>query len=238
MSSSYQIGKIIGIPIKIHISFLIILPLFAWFFSVQTEPLGFSGVEPELMKYVLSLLTAILLFASVLAHELAHSFFTIRYGGSIREIRLYLIGGVAAMEKEVNEPLKEAKMTFAGPLSSIIIGILLLSVNYAFNKAPVSEGNPLFLMIFILGYINIILGLFNLLPAYPMDGGRILRAFLATRMNFVKATEKSATIGKTFAVLMAILGFLGNPWLILIAAFVFIGASKEEKQVKRKYDKY
>lgn len=239
MENSLQIAKILGIPIKIHVSFLLVLPFFAWIFAIQPEPFGFAGIESELLKYSLSLLTAILLFVSVLIHELAHSYFSLRYGGSISEITLYLIGGVSAMEEELRDPSSEAKMAFVGPLSSIIIGILLLLFNYLFNPATsLSQSNSLFLMIFILGYINIILGLFNLIPAFPMDGGRILRAFFAQRMDFVEATEKAATIGKILAFVMGLIGLFSSVWLILIAVFIYMGASGEEQQVKNRYGKF
>ncbi|MBN2110858.1 MAG: site-2 protease family protein [Methanosarcinaceae archaeon] len=239
MENSYQIARILDIPIKIHISFLLVLPFFAWMFAIQPEPFGFAGIESAFIKYILSLMTAILLFVSVLIHELAHSYFSLRYGGSISEITLYLIGGVSAMEGELRDPSNEAKMAFVGPFSSIIIGIFLLLLNYVFSPAiSLSDGNPFFLMIFILGYINIILGLFNLIPAFPMDGGRILRAFLAQRMGFVEATEKAAFIGKILAFAMGLFGLFTSFWLILIAFFIYMGASGEEQQVRNRYEKY
>jgi Zn-dependent protease len=238
MSKAYRIGRIIGIPIKIDISFLIVLPLFAWIFSSQAEPFGFAGIQSEIIKYTLSLLTAILLFASVLVHELAHSYFTLRFGGSIKEIRLHLLGGVAAMEKEVHEPLKVITIVAAGPVSSIIMGVLLLFLSFKLNSVSIIDGNSLFLVFFILGYVNIFLGLFNLIPAFPMDGGRILRAFLSTRMDYVKATEKAVLIGKIFAVLMAILGLFTDIWLLLIALYIYGNANREEQMVKMIYTRY
>jgi len=233
MGNSIQIARIFGIPIKIHVSFLIVLPFFAWVFAVQPEPYGFAGTQPETLRYAFALATAILLFASVLVHELSHSYLSLRYGTGIREISLYLIGGVSAMEGELREPSKEATMAFVGPLSSLIIGIALLAVNYLFNPAAsTEEGNALFMMIFILGYINVILALFNLIPAFPMDGGRILRALLASRMSFVEATEKAATVGKILALLMGVVGLLTSFWLVIIAIFIYMGASAEERQVK------
>ena len=238
MSNAYRIGKIIGIPIKVEISFLIVLPLFAWFFSSQAEPFGFAGIQSEIMKYILSLLTAILLFVSILVHELAHSYFTLRFGGSIKEIRLHLLGGAAAMNREVQEPLKVIIIVAAGPISSIVMGTLLLFLNFSLNPVSVMEGNSLFLMVFILGYINIFLGLFNLIPAFPMDGGRILRAFLSLFMDYVKATEKAVLIGKIFAVLMGILGLFTDLWLLLIAFYIYGNANREEQLVKMRYGRY
>ncbi len=239
MNNSLQIARILGIPIKVHISFLFILPFFAWMFALQPEPYGFAGTGPDILRYALALATAILLFASVLVHELAHSYLSLRYGASIREISLYLIGGVSAIEGELTDPVKEATMAFAGPLSSLILGIFLLVVNYLFNPAAsTAEGNVLFIMIFILGYINVILAMFNLIPAFPMDGGRILRALLASRMGFVEATEKAATVGKILAFVMGLIGLLISFWLVLIAIFIYMGASGEERQVKSRYSRY
>jgi Zn-dependent protease len=238
MSNAYRIGKIIGIPIKVDISFLIVLPLFAWFFSSRTMPFGFAGIQPEILKYGLSLLTSILLFASVLIHELAHSYFSLKYGGSIKEIRLHLLGGVAAMKKEVHEPLKVIIIVAAGPLSSIALGALLLILNYTLNPVSLQEGNSLFIVAFILGYLNIFLGFFNLIPAFPMDGGRILRAFLSIYMDFVKATEKAVLIGKIFAVSIGILGLFTDIWLLLIALYIYGNASREEQLVKMRYSRY
>lgn len=236
MENSIQIARIFGIPIKIHISFLIILPFFAWMFALQPEPYGFAGTEPDILRYALALTTAVLLFASVLVHELAHSYLSLRYGTNIREISLYLIGGVSAMEGEIRDPVKEATMAFAGPFSSLVIGFVLLAANYLFNPAAsTAEGNALFMMVFILGYINVILALFNLIPAFPMDGGRILRALFASRMNFVEATEKAATVGKILALIMGVIGLLISFWLVLIAIFIYMGASGEERQVKNRY---
>ncbi|WP_292464956.1 site-2 protease family protein [Methanolobus sp.] len=239
MKNSLQIARIFGIPIKIHVSFLFVLPFFAWIFAQQPEPYGFAGIEGDTLRYALALVTSILLFASVLVHELSHSYLSLKYGANIREISLYLIGGVSAIEGEIRDPAKEAAMAFAGPFSSLIIGIFLLAVNYLFNPAVSStEGSALFLVIFILGYINIVLAAFNLIPAFPMDGGRILRALLATRMGFVEATEKAAAIGKILAFIMAIIGLLISIWLVLIAIFIYMGATGEERQVKSRYSRY
>lgn len=238
MSKAYRIGEIIGIPIKVDLSFLIVLPLFAWFFSIQSEPFGFAGIQSEIMKYILSLLTALLLFASVLIHELAHSYFALRFGGSIKEIRLHLLGGVAAMRKEVHEPLKVIMIVAAGPLSSIVLGVMLLFLGFALNPVSLKDGNSLFLVVFILGYVNIFLGLFNLIPAFPMDGGRVLRAFLSIYMDYVKATEKAVLIGKIFAVLLGILGLFTDLWLLLIALYIYGNANREEQLVKMIYSRY
>ncbi len=222
-----------GIPIKIHISFLIVLPLFAFIFAMNPEPYGFNDIEPSWLSYGLSLLTTILLFVCVLLHELGHSLVAKRYGVEISDITLFLIGGVSSMEEMPKEPAKEARMAFAGPLVSFIIGIVLLLINFILVSFIGSYGGtPVYRSVQILGSINIVLGLFNMLPAFPMDGGRVLRALFAMKMGYVEATHTAATVGKMFAFLMALLGLLSNPWnpwLILIAVFVYMGASGEDR---------
>ena len=211
MKFALKIGSVMGIPIRLHITFLLILPIFAYIFAINPYPYGFQGVEPAATKYALSTLTAILLFASILLHELAHSYLALRYGVKIESITLFLFGGVSSMEEMPRDPGQEAKMAFAGPLTSLIIGAVCIFVygNIIAPNTALSE-NPVFLTIWILGAMNIVLGIFNLLPAFPMDGGRVLRAFYAKRMSYVKATQSAAAVGKFFAILMAIFGLLSE----------------------------
>jgi CBS domain-containing protein len=138
------------------------------------------------------------------------------------------------MEEMPRDPGQEAKMAFAGPLTSLIIGAVCLFVyGNIIAPNPALSGNPIFLTIWILGAMNIVLGIFNLLPAFPMDGGRVLRAFYARRMSYVKATQSAAAVGKFFAILMAIFGiFVGNLWFPLIALFIYVGASEEERSTQ------
>lgn len=234
MKSSLEIGSIMGIPIKLHITFLLVLPMFAYVFAINPQPFGFQGVEPPIIRYALSTLAAILLFASILLHELAHSYLAKRYGVNIESITLFLFGGVSAMEEMPRKSGQEAKMAFAGPLTSLIIGsICLFTYRYLISPNPMLSQNPAFLILWILGSMNIVLGIFNLLPAFPMDGGRVLRSFYARRMSYVKATQSAASVGKFFAILMAIFGILvGNLWFPLIALFIYVGASEEERSTQ------
>ncbi len=234
MKSSLNIGSVLGIPIRLHITFLLILPIFAYIFAINPYPYGFQGVEPPATKYALSALTAILLFASILLHELAHSYLAKRYGVNIESITLFLFGGVSSMEEMPRDPGQEAKMAFAGPLTSLIIGaVFLIIYGNIIAPSPGISRNPVYLTIWILGVMNIVLGVFNLLPAFPMDGGRVLRAFYARRMSYVKATQSAAAVGKFFAILMAIFGILiGNLWFPLIALFIYVGASEEERSTQ------
>lgn len=234
MKSSLKIGNVMGIPIKLHITFLLILPIFAYVFAINPQPFGFEGVEPPITRYALSVLTAILLFASILLHELAHSYMARRYGVNIESITLFLFGGVSAMEEMPRKPGQEAKMAFAGPFTSLVIGsICLLIYGNLISPNPSLSQSPVYFILWILGAMNLILGIFNLLPAFPMDGGRVLRSFYARKMSYVKATQSAAAVGKFFAILMAIFGILiGNLWFPLIALFIYVGASEEERSTQ------
>ncbi|SFM71582.1 CBS domain-containing protein [Methanolobus profundi] len=230
MNSSLKIGSIMGIPIKLHITFLLILPVFALVFATNPQPYGFADIGSTTKSYGLSLLTTILLFACILLHELGHSYIAKSYGVEIKDITLLLFGGVSSMEEIPRDPSQEFKMAFAGPLVSLVIGFGLVGLNIAaVIVMPAYEATSLYLMVSILASINIILALFNLIPAFPMDGGRLLRAWYAKRMSYVKATHYAASFGKMFAFIMGVIGLFYNAWLILIAFFVYIGASEEDK---------
>lgn len=231
MKSSIQIGKIMGIPIKLHITFLLILPVFAWIFASNPPRFGFNDVEPVTYRILLASSAAILLFACVLLHELGHSYVALKHGSNIQSITLFLFGGVSAMEEIPRTPRTELKMAIAGPSVSLLIGVVLLIIYDIFQTE-----SPFMRLIWLLGYINIILFIFNLIPAFPMDGGRVLRSWLAGRMSYIKATRAAAGVGRMFAIFMGIFGLLtvsmGGFWLILIAFFIYIGASEEERSTE------
>lgn len=234
MKNSIQIGKIMGIPIRLHITFLLILPVFAYIFASNAPMFGFNDVEPVFLKIVLSMSAAILLFTCVLLHELGHSYVALKHGYNIQSITLFLFGGVSSLEEIPRTPRTELKMALAGPGVSLFIGSVLLML-YHLLKAVFID-NPYLRLFLLIGYINIILFIFNLMPAFPMDGGRVLRAMLAERMSYIKATRTAAGVGRMFAIIMGILGLLtvsvGGFWLILIAFFIYIGASEEERSTE------
>jgi len=234
MKTSIQIGKIMGIPIRLHITFLLILPVFAWIFAGnEPEFGGFNDVTPQLLKYSLGMAASILLFACVLLHELGHSYVAIKHGSKINSITLFLFGGVSSMEDIPREPKTELKMAVAGPAVSLLIGSVLLIIHEIIKQELLFPDSSYLRLVWLIGYINIVLGIFNLLPIFPMDGGRVLRAWLAGRMSYIKATRAAAGIGKMFAIFMGIFGlFSGNIWLTLIAFFIYIGASEEEKSTE------
>ncbi|MGI5861855.1 MAG: site-2 protease family protein [Myxococcales bacterium] len=233
MRGSYKIGRIAGIPIRIHISFLIVLPLFAYIFgSVFRQAAQAAGVPPQglaIGPWLWGLALAVALFAAVLVHELAHSLYAIRKGGEVREITLLMLGGVSQLTKMPDGPKREAMMAFVGPLTSLVIGGLCLGI-YAL-LGDVGSFNARF-GLFYLGFLNVFLGVFNLLPAFPMDGGRILRAMLTGWLGKLRATRVAAAVGKGFAILLAVWGLLSlNIFVLLVALFVYVGAQAEAQDV-------
>jgi len=244
MKWSYKIGSIHGIPIKLHVTFLLILLVFIWIFAVQEFEIfgffiGFGGMNiPTWLKYLFSAIASVLFFSTVLFHELSHSLVAKSYGIKIRSITLFALGGVAQMEEMPRDPRMEAKMAAAGPAFSLGIGILSYAIYYLFGPvSPTASGetitNAALIVVGIIAFYNIILGLFNLIPAFPMDGGRILRAFFAMRMPYLDATRRAVAVGKSFAFAMGIFGLLliarGGIWLMLIAVYLYFVASEEER---------
>lgn len=239
MKWSYQIGSIRGIPIRLHLTFLVILVFFIWAFAAQDIKIegygiiiGFDGMDaPEVVKYLFSITTVVIFFSTLLFHELSHSIVAQGYGIKIKSITLFIIGGVAQMEDIPKEPRKEARISAAGPAFSLTIGILAYAIYDFFGPVNPARGvfeNGTLIMLGIIAFYNIILGIFNLIPAFPMDGGRILRALLATRIPYIDATRKAVAMGKGFALAMGILGlFTFNPVLLLIAFFIYYGAAGE-----------
>ena len=236
MKTSIQIGKVMGIPIKIHISFLLVLVLFPVVFA-NDAVFGFADVASVLLRYVLALTLTILLFSCVLLHELGHSWVAMRYGIKIRSITLILLGGIAAMEEVPRDPRAEMRISIAGPLVSLTIGVLCYLAYLGlgiYDLLQISTISYISRFLWSIAYINIVLFIFNLIPAFPMDGGRVLRAWYAGRMPYLQATRKAVHIGKMFAIAMAVFGLVvvpagGGIWFILIAFFIYIGASEEEK---------
>jgi len=247
MDGSIRIGRIFGIPILIHYTFLLVIPLFAWIIGSQITltidmlkeilgvPIDATLATAGYMPYVLGTVVAFGLFFGVLVHELAHSLVARAKGIAINSITLMIFGGIASMEEGVPDPKAELPMALVGPITSLIFGILCILLVYAIPSVTASPGMA-GVLIFIFGYLgvlNIILCAFNLLPAFPMDGGRVLRAWLAGRMPLHRATQIAADIGKGFAILFGIIGlFAFSPFLILIALFIYIGANMESTSVK------
>jgi Zn-dependent protease/predicted transcriptional regulator len=247
MDGSFRIGRLFGIPILIHYTFLIVIPLFAWIIGSQITPttdmlkeifqvpVDTSLATSGLVSYLLGAIVAIGLFIGVLVHELAHSLVARKKGIRISSITLMIFGGIATMEEGVPDPKAELPMALVGPVASLFVGMICCTLVYAVPSITTDPGMG-GVLIFIFGYLgvlNIILCAFNLIPAFPMDGGRVLRAWLATRMPLQRATQIAADIGKGFAILFGIIGiFTYDPFLILIALFIYIGANMESTAVK------
>jgi Zn-dependent protease len=214
-------------------------------FASAPGPVGLGDMEPlsRPFRYALAAVAAFLFLLSLLLHEMSHSYVAMRYGTQIRSITLFIFGGLAMMEDLPKEPAKEWRIAIAGPLMSFALGGAFLLAHFSLTAAHQSIYDPITVLLFSIGLLNVVLATFNLLPAFPMDGGRVLRAFLAKRMQFLKATKRAVFVGKTFAVIMAIVGFMPdpfilyttgnvrlpfNPWLTFIAVFLYIAATEEE----------
>jgi Zn-dependent protease/predicted transcriptional regulator len=247
MDGSFRIGSLFGIPIHIHYTFLLVIPLFAWIIGSQIsvtigmlEELYMVPIDPALITdgyvpYILGGVVSCGLFFGVLVHELAHSLVARAKGIAINSITLMIFGGVATMEEGVPDPKVELPMALVGPIASLAFGLLCGGLVYFVPPAVAdpARAGPLIFLFGYLGVLNIILCFFNLIPAFPMDGGRVLRAWLATRMPLHKATQIAADIGKGFAIIFGIIGlFIFSPFLILIALFIYIGANMESVAVK------
>ncbi len=241
MEASLQIGKIAGIPVKLHWSFLLVIPLFAWIIGSQivltTElianlfkvTIDMTLITAGWNPYILGAIVALGLFFGVFIHEMAHSLLAKSKGLKINSITLLILGGVSSMEENVPDPRVELPMALAGPLTSLGIGLICIALVYISTLIPDPAIAGVLIFSFgYLGLLNVLLFGFNLLPAFPMDGGRVLRAWLAKRMPLNRATRIAADVGKAFAVVFGIVGFLlFNPILIIIAFFIYIGANQE-----------
>ena len=242
MDASLQIGNLAGIPVKLHWSFLLVIPLFAWIIGSQivltTEliavlfgvPIDLTLITANFNPYILGTVVALGLFFGVFIHEMAHSLIAKAKGIEIHSITLLILGGVSQVEDTMPDPKIELPMALAGPLTSLAVGLVSSALVYVFD-ALIEDPAVAGVLVFTFGYLgllNVLLFGFNLLPAFPMDGGRVLRAWLARRMPLARATRIAADVGKAFAVLFGIVGLLLlNPILIIIAFFIYIGANQE-----------
>lgn len=234
-------GTIMGIPIYFHFTFLFIIPIFAGVFALTSGDifgitLGYYGIDVALAwKIVLGAICAILFFFTILLHELGHSYVALRHGCSIRSITLLIFGGVAQMEDTPKQPAVEGWMAFVGPGVSFLIGLIFTPAYFALDglRNPGVAVQALQVTCGILGLYNLLLGAFNLIPAFPMDGGRILRSFLAKRMGMLKATQTAVKVARIFAIGMVVVGiFTLYVFVILIGIIIYIGAADEETMTK------
>jgi Zn-dependent protease len=221
--------RIRGIPIRLHFTLLLFLPYVAYIASTQFAAIGAAlGVPRDALRLpplAWGVILAVGLFVAILAHELAHSLVAVKHGIRVRSITLMMLGGVSQIEDE--DPEHEAWMAFAGPLMSF--GIAAVSYG-AYRLLPGRSEVGVALLAFAL--TNALLGAFNLLPAFPMDGGRVLRGLLTRRIGPDRATRAATAIGKVMAVGLGLAGlFTYNLILLLIAVFVYLGASAERARL-------
>jgi Zn-dependent protease len=220
MRWSIKLGRVAGIQLNLHLTFLVLLAL------VFFTDLGRGFGLPNAFQAVFFVIA---LFGCIVLHELGHALAARRYGIPTRDITLLPIGGVARLERMPREPKQELWVAIAGPLVNVGIATLLFLVLLVIPYIPGGSflrSHLAFLL--LLFQMNIFLIAFNLLPAFPMDGGRVLRALLAHRLEYVRATRIAARIGQVMAVLFIIVGALNRqPMLALIGVFIFIGARNE-----------
>ena len=219
MSWSFRIARIAGIDVRIHFTFLLLLLFFGWMYARQ------GGAAAAVQGLVLILV----LFLCVLLHEFGHALAAARYGIKTPDITLLPIGGVARLQRMPDRPLEELVVAIAGPAVNVVIalGIWLGLGARAQLIGDLPIDNPQVGLLHQIMRVNVWLVLFNLIPAFPMDGGRVLRAVLATRMNYARATNIAASVGQFLAFIFGFVGLLYNPLLILIALFVYMGAGQE-----------
>lgn len=223
MSWSVSIGKLAGTVIRIHLTFLLFL---AWIFAAGYAQGGSAAAWNSVAFMVL-------LFACVLLHEFGHIFTARAFGVATPYVTLLPIGGVAQLERIPEEPGQEFLIAIAGPMVNVVIAILLIMLGGAelTQSAATAIDNGQISMVDRLAAVNLFLAVFNLIPAFPMDGGRILRAALASRLGYVRATEIAAAIGQFVAFALGFIGLLYNPIVIFIAIFVYLAASSEAHMV-------
>lgn len=222
MTWSFPIARLLGSEVRIHVTFLLLL---AWIGVARYLE---GGTAAAVQGVVFSLL----IFACVLAHEFGHAIAARRYGIRTPDITLLPIGGVARLERMPEKPGEEIVVALAGPAVNVVIAAVLLLLGARMDMASLAAlENPAASMLGQLAAINLFLVVFNLIPAFPMDGGRVLRALLALRRGPAQATRIAARVGQALAFVLGFIGLLGNPLLIFIAIFVYIAASAEAQAV-------
>jgi Zn-dependent protease/CBS domain-containing protein len=228
---SFKIGRAFGIDIKVHWTFFLLLLFFAF--------LGFRDAG-NVLGALVTALVIVALFLCVLLHEFGHSLVAQRLGLEVPDITLLPIGGLARLKTLPDKPADEVKIAVAGPLVNVVLAPIFFGVAFLLGTDLLAPSSPfggldsVGEVVVYLGYINVALAVFNLIPAFPMDGGRVLRGLLATRLGPVRATDISSAVGQFFALVFFFVGLLINPFLILIAVFIFFGASGEAQMVRQR----
>jgi Zn-dependent protease len=230
MKWAWRLGRLAGIDLYVHATFLLLV---AWV-ALREYPYGVAAIGTSLV-YIVAL------FAIVVMHELGHALTARRYGILTRDIILLPIGGVARLERMPRDPRQELLVALAGPAVNVGIAIVLYGLLRLTGSPPAADLYTVDLLsstrafVYQLVLVNIMLAVFNLLPAFPMDGGRVLRALLAMRMSsYARATTIAARVGRALAVVLGVVGLyeFQNPFWVLIAIFVWMGAGSEAAAVQ------
>jgi Zn-dependent protease/CBS domain-containing protein len=238
---SFRIGSVFGIPIRLDATLLLVLPVFAWLIGSQVDVssaqlnrvfgLSFdpAALTAGLTPWILGTAVAVGLFAAILLHELGHSAVAMRFGFPIDSITLWILGGIAQLSDQPEDWRQELLIAVAGPAVSLVVAALAWG---ALRVTPPTLDQVQFVFAY-LSLMNVVLAAFNLIPAFPMDGGRVLRALLARTRPFAQATQTAAEVGKVFALLLGLAGllWLSNLFLVLVAFFIYIGASSEAQRI-------
>jgi Zn-dependent protease/CBS domain-containing protein len=232
MGGSIKVGRAFGIDVKVHWTFLLLLAFFGFTAYQNSGSLGSALVTVGVI---------VALFVCVLLHEYGHSLVAQRLGIEIADITILPIGGLARLKSLPEKPWDEVKIAIAGPLVNVVLapfffGVALLLGGGLTMPPNILEGVQSAAQVFVyLGFINVALVVFNLIPAFPMDGGRVLRGLLATRLGPVRATDISSAVGQFFAAAFFLIGLLsGNLLLALVAVFIFFGAGGEAQMVRQR----
>lgn len=230
MKWSFKVARVFGIELRIHITFFLIIAWAAYIWGVEFNG-GTSGA-------IYGAFLVSLLFICVIIHELCHSRMAQHYGAEVASITLLPIGGVSLLKNMPEEPRKEFWVSIVGPLSNVVIAMMLAVVYAALPGKVIAstteQATDILMGVSLQGLveymllINLMLAVFNLIPAFPLDGGRVLRSILAQRMSYVRATRAAVVIGQSFAFILGIGGLLIGQWLwIIIAIFIYMGAEQE-----------
>jgi len=226
MKWSWKLGRFAGIDVYVHFTFLILIGWLALSHWIRERSLS---ATLEVVAFVLAI------FACVVLHEFGHAITARKYGIETRDVTLLPIGGVARLERMPSDPKQELWVALAGPAVNVVIAAVLYLGLYATGGVQSSalsatEGS----FVYRLMMVNVGLIVFNMLPAFPMDGGRVLRAVLATHTGYARATNIAAGVGQAMAFFFGFLGLFGNPFLLFIALFVWIGATQEASMTQMK----
>ena len=231
MGGSFKIGRVFGIEIKVHWTFLLLLVFFAF--------LGYRD-SGNAIGALATAAVVVALFFCVLLHEFGHSLVAQRLGIEVPDITLLPIGGLARLKRLPDKPMDEVKIAIAGPLVNFVLAplffgmALLLGADLSVVSGGLVGVDSLGGAFAVLALLNLVLAVFNLIPAFPMDGGRVLRGLLAIRLGPVRATDISSGVGQFFGIVFILIGLFFNPLLALIGLFILLGASGESQMVRQR----